>query len=63
MAGKPKAKPDETDPTISPRRRGALLVLFAPDERAKVNAAAVAAGLATGSWIRMVTLKAAKEQR
>jgi len=51
-----RAKP-RTDKT--PRRQGALLVLFAPEEREKIRAAAQADDRAEGAWVRVVALREA----
>jgi uncharacterized protein (DUF1778 family) len=50
---KPKAK--------APNREGALIVLLTPAQRALVDAAAEAAGVPTGSWMRMIALEQAKK--
>lgn len=51
---RPKAKTEKT-----PRRQGALLVLFTPEERERIRAAAQADDRAEGAWVRVVALREA----
>lgn len=56
---RPKSKPEKK----SPRRQGALLILFTPEERDEIRAAADADDRPEGAWVRVVALREARRAK